>query len=300
MRLVIMLTGLAVAVSCGVESEPDLNTETNEEAATSAAESAEPMCDGSDALRFIQVTEGGGQSITPYYFTEPHGYSFFAVDGKCRYYVEDDYMRGIFTGTLTPDDAAQLSADMHWSELDGWVDLESEGSCFDASTATLIKPNAAVGCYCACKAAPMGLTEAMRNVTKWQEKMLEEGTPLDGPVGALIDTTSRGGPSAQPIYEWPLERSIDSIPDLLLEPLGDPRLVAGSDQWARFDDPEEFKKLRELRAEALRAKDESSGFTPAILIRDGNKLYDLYVRDEPQDGFEQAWNDLRDSAVPTP
>jgi hypothetical protein len=88
-------------------------------------ESKEPLCDGSEVLRFIYVTEGGGQTLTPYYFTEPHGHAFIAIDGECHFDVEDDYMRGVFSGTLTPEDAEELSAVLHWNDLDGWVDWDT-------------------------------------------------------------------------------------------------------------------------------------------------------------------------------
>ena len=296
MRQLTTLIGLFAVVSCAEVNDDAMEHATSSE---TREESKEPMCDGSAELRFVYQTAGGGQTLTPYYFTEPHGHEFFAIDGKCRYYVERDYMRGVMSGTLTSEDAEQLSTDMHWNELDAWVDLKAQGGCFDASTSTLTKPHAAVGCFCGCESEPMALVEAMTNTTQWMEKLLSEGEPLDGPVSAAIDLASHGGPIEQPVFDWPLERAIDSIADLLLQ-AADPRLVSGSDQWARFDDEAEYKQLRELRAKALKAKDEHSWFSPAILLKKEEKaLSDLYVRDELPDGFEQAWKDLHAGAMQT-
>jgi hypothetical protein len=64
----------------------------------------------------------------------------------------------------------------------------------------------------------------------------------------------------------------------------------GTVPWARFDDPAEFTKLRELRRASL----SSNAFpSQAVLLRDNGKDYDLYVRDELPAETERAWKELR-------
>src|SRR5205085_8818482 len=107
--------------------------------------------------------------------------SFFAVDGMCRFYAGQNYMRGIATGTLTKADADSLSADVHWTELAGWAwDLKRDESCPDAGGLSLIRAKISAGCSCGCDAdAPKGLDAALSKAQQWVTKLGDQGEPVD-------------------------------------------------------------------------------------------------------------------------
>lgn len=260
-----------------------------------AGTSSSALCDGSDALRLGFVSEGG--FLNPAYgFTNPHGHSFIAIDGKCRFYSGDQYMRGIVSGTLSPADAAQLSSDLHWNELDSWAyyGFGKDGTCPDAGVMGLMKAGASAGCSCGCDSvAPSGLGDALQKAHAWVGKLRAAGKPLDGPVSAVVLDQSVGKGPKQPVFDWPLARSIESTPNLILEP-SDQKLWMGTGPWARFDEPAEYAKLREMRQATVSADTSGSGiYSQAVLLRASGKQYDLYVRDELPASLEQAWKDLK-------
>ncbi|HKU41906.1 MAG TPA: hypothetical protein VJR89_27300 [Polyangiales bacterium] len=253
------------------------------------------LCDGSQALRLAYYSSGGFVAQT-FGFTNPYGLAFLAVDGKCRYFVEDYYMHGIISGTLTPTEAEQLSAELHWNDLDSWAayGLSKDAPCPDSGVVALIKAKASAGCSCGCDpAAPSGLGDALQKSYQWLDKLKKAGKPLEGPVSAvMLEGTSANFPG-QPEFEWPLSRAISSIPNLIVDP-ADPKLWMGTGPWARFEDATEYAKLRELRRATVSSELPNSVYqSQVVLLRDGSKKYSVYVRDELPAETERAWNDLQ-------
>jgi hypothetical protein len=135
------------------------------------------LCDGSGDIRLMFV-QGGGFVPPYYFFTNPHGAAFFAIDGKCRFFAELNYMRGILSGTLTPAEADQLSADLHWDALAGWGNWGrgKDMGCPDAGDSTLIRARVAASCTCGCDAqAPKGLEAALGKAYDWVQKLTSSG-----------------------------------------------------------------------------------------------------------------------------
>lgn len=265
-----------------------------------AGSSRPVLCDGSDALRLVYSSSGG--FVSPAFgFTNPYGHSFLAVDGKCRYFAEDNYMLGILSGTLTTADAEQLSADLHWNDLDSWASygLNKDAPCPDSSVISLAKAKASAGCSCGCDpAAPSGLGDALAKAQSWLQKLEAIGKPLDGPVSAVITDASMGKAPRQPELDWPLARAIDAIPNLIVD-LADTKLWMGAGPWARFDDAADYTKLRELRRTTVTSDPRGPDFAgQAVLIRDHGKEYDLFVRDELPAETERAWKELQ-ATLPT-
>jgi hypothetical protein len=266
-----------------------------------AGTAREPLCDGSADMRLVFVV-GGGFVDSTYFFTNPHGHAFFAVDGKCRFFAGQNYMRGILTGTLSPAQADQLSADVHWDALAGWGDwgTAKDFGCPDAGGLTLIRAKVAASCTCGCDdKAPQGLGDALGKAYEWVEKLTSSGTPVDGPVTAIIlSDRSVGGPVNQPKFDWPLSRPSASIPGLVLES-GNSGFLMG-DVGVRFDDAADYAKLREMRSATTMTDVPNSGsIAGSVIVRENGNEYNLFVRDELPDDADKAWKTL-DATVPLP
>lgn len=238
------------------------------------------LCDGSADVRLDYRVEGGGASPLITTFTTPRAdWTYFFVDGTCRFYVSDNSVHGIRTGTLDTTDATQLATDIAWNELDGWRDYGTHNGngCADAPVDLLAKPGVAVGCACGCGSlAPNGLDEAVRNARRWVMQLWQRGGELTTPVSVVANPTARADSQYVP---WPLTRSMDSIADLIMDP-NDERITKGP--YARFDSGTDASVLRELRSKSFDPQAES------IPVSESGKTYDLYVRDELPDETARA------------
>lgn len=240
--------------------------------------SRDALCDGSQEMRFTFATSGGFVWES-YSFTNQYGLTFLLIDGSCRYFAGENYMLGIISGTLTQAEADELSNDVHWNELSGWGDwgTRKDAPCPDSGLVSLSRSNVVAACSCGCDpTAPKGLADALAKSYAWVQRLMTQGKPLDGPVSAIAMPTSSGSSTTAPTT-WPLTRSMSSIANLFYEQ-GDARLQTGTGPYARFDDPAEATKLREVRAAHAKAT------TLSARVQEASTQYDLFVRDElPED-----------------
>lgn len=243
------------------------------------------LCDGSSEMR-LAYQSGGGFVDQSYFFTNPFGLSFFAIDGMCRFYAGGIGMPGIASGTLNKTDADALSADVHWIELAGWSwDLGKDQSCPDAGGVSLTRAKISAGCSCGCDAgAPKNLEKALSKAAEWATRLLDQGKPLDGAVSALAFEYQAGAAPSEPVVAWPLSRSMSSI-DGLVRDRNDTKLFDPAAKFPRFDDAAEAAKLRAVRG---------------MPVEEGSKQYQLYVRDELPEQAAQAWDALRATVAKAP
>jgi len=247
---------------------------------------ADPICNGSDAIRLSLDISGGGLVPSSYAFTHPHGHAYLFVDGRCTFYVSGlDYMTGIHTGTLPPDFAAQLATDIHWAEL---PELEGMGpdACPDGSYTTINALGFKARCSCgSCGTdAPPGKLEAIQKAGEWIQMVSELGVPLRGPVSALVmpEEASRTGDPAT----WSLSRAITDIPGLVVR--AGTSTSAGS--GVRFDDDVDNAALRALR-DRQHSMYPNQGFA-RVWMSVGEPVYELYVRDELPPEVESAFTEF--------
>jgi hypothetical protein len=231
-------------------------------------EAAPELCDGSDDIRF-GFTLSGGFVPSSYMFTNPYGIRFAAIDGRCRFYASRNYMEGTFSGTLTPDEAAQLADELGFDRIEGWAGQHGL-NCPDAGGVTLATAAASVTCVCGCAGAPDGVNEAFQRLSAWADRLVEQGKPLDAAVSALAESRPAGVPTGE-VRAWPLAQSPASYAGLVTDP------QTGFAPGARFE-AADAKALRDLR-DATFATDPTLQST---LVNDGSSTgtYQLYVRDE--------------------
>jgi hypothetical protein len=260
--------------------------------------STEPLCDGSSAMR-LTFESGGGFVDQLYFFTNPHGHAFLAIDGKCQFYVGQNYMRGIATGTLTEAEAAELSKDVHWFELAGWDwNVNKDAPCPDSGGISLTRAKITAGCSCGCDdAAPKGLNDALSNASKWIDRLMTEGKPVTGPLSAVAFTEAGAGTTNLPFVQWPLARSMSSIMGLVHEPSAE-YLSATNTMVAHFDDPTEVMQLRAARVATV-SHDTNGSVGNSVPVKEGSLQYRLYARDELPNNAEMAWQALK-GTLPAP
>jgi hypothetical protein len=300
MRAIPLLT-LVLLFACGRTVDPEPDGKAGSGATSPSAGTAAdgglhptdaPLCDGSDEIRFMYES-AGGHVDDAYGFTNPYGHAFLFVDGSCRYFAGDNYMRGIASGTLTQAEADELSKDVHWRELDAWTwGVVGEFSCPDAGSVTLNKARVSASCSCGCdKGAPKGLEAALAKGYEWVERLVSEGAPLEGPISAVALEASAG--VSDPPSAWPLTKTLSSIPNLIVE-RGDAKLWMGTGPWARFDDAADAAKLRELRTTLSKTDRPGSGSVHTFVqVQEGSNVFELYVRDELPDGVVKALAELK-------
>ena len=248
-----MVAALVCCTARGESRSPPPEQQPAAAGAATAAAMSGVLCDGSSDVR-VMAGWNPGLGVESAAFTSPYGRAFFAIDGKCRYYAQDNPAHAIVRGQLTPEQATELSADLAWEQLPAWGNYHPATQCADAGGVTLGTQQVAFNCgpseehNCGCgAAAPAALPAVLKNALRWHAMLMKSGTPLDGPLGALAQ---RGAESSRPWQPWPLPRSIGSLPDFIVDPSG---LGFWSRTHVRFDDSTEvalLRKLRDLQPEA--------------------------------------------------
>ena len=170
----------------------------------------------------------------------------------------------VVTGMLSEQEAVQLAAEVEyagWPLLDG---LTATGGVADESLEQL--DDGKHGLYCArgCREAPspqdaeaaVRLTKPFDAADAWQQRLLAQGTPLQGEVRVAIalqeDIIYSGA-----YLEWPLEQPIETyVVGIEVEeasgPVEGPEGDAPSVSDGVLVQGEDAEKLRALRSEALR------------------------------------------------
>jgi hypothetical protein len=285
------LTVSSDSVDCSIEAcvvVPQGILVLRKKAKPMAAAPAE-LCDGTQAIRLMYTASPGFGDIT-LSFTAPYGQAFFAIDGTCRYYAQANPASAIVTGTLTPEEATRVSADLAWGKLSSWGNYSPKTQCADAGGLSLGIRDVFLTCGplldggCGCDSlAPDGLPAALTSAIQWWSTLTKNGTPLTGAMRAIVRP---GGDLNRPWQPWPLARAITSIPGLIVD---QNMLTYMRGPYPLFDDPAETALLRALRASQPEAA-RTAGYD--FSVRAGDDAYSVYLRDELPDADANRLQDL--------
>jgi hypothetical protein len=281
--------GLVAGAGGLVAGDASVQADVDHDADGGSPADPDRLCDGELEIRLLYTAGGGGLVEDTFHFTNPFGFFFLAIDGKCRYYLNSHADCGIVAGVLETSDEQQLSAALHWRDLAAWsAQNRMDGSCPDAGLVMLGRSNAVATCSCGCDPnAPAGLADALQRAHEWLMQLEARGQPLAGPVSGLAVPTEVAGRNDRSV-DWPLARSMSSIADLIVLP-GDARL--GQGPYARFEDPAETAQLRALRSERAEARMSAGTFW----VREEATLYNVVVRDELPANVAESLVRLRQS-----
>lgn len=223
------------------------------------------LCDGSGSVRLVFANHGGGPLWSTFSFSGAYGHAFFVVDGSCRYWAGQAFLRGIRTGTLTQPRADAIARELHYAAFER-LKAFSGRACPDASTRTLSDGTHRVSCTCDYShQAPAEYTEAFARVQGVLTELFDGGAQADLPI-RVIATEPEGGGA---VLTWPLGWS---PADVLVPLQPNPPANAGR----LVTDAAEVRQLRTLRA-SFPNLDHPMG----IKVRDaGGRTFSVYPRDD--------------------
>lgn len=167
-----------------------------------------PICDGSDELRVRYRVIGGGPTAPGEATFVENGFRWFAIDGKCRYWVYpgDSGPHGVFSdtrkGVLRDSEAAKLADDIDFFPSTGFT--SSEEGLADASTRQLSTIWGESSCYGRCGAEDQ--EAVLKAAEDWLSRLYEEGEPVNNGLRATVWAFAKDAPAREhPTKPFPAE-----------------------------------------------------------------------------------------------
>lgn len=232
---------------------------------------------------------GTGNTIT----AELGGGAIF-IDGECNFWVQSENYgtTEYLHGSLTPEQAAEMGEDFHYSRWEHLAGQYFDDEVFDAGTLIAHNGVDVISCYgCSGSNAPSQVLDILSNQEKWRNKMTTQGLPIDGPI-RIIPVPFFEDIGGLPEKSWPLVED----PDVIWESLSGGEAVWNSDYGDGYvvENAEELKSLREARTFWIEYQDSmeigSSAFTKTA---DGRKHW-IFMRDV------LPFENLGDGTLPLP
>jgi hypothetical protein len=269
----------ATEEAAGPRSGADGSIEGSGGSGGSISARSDPVCDGTDDVRFM-ISQGGSGGGLPWEigFTNPYGSDFAFVDGHCRFVTGSRNDRGYHEGTLEADQALELSNESAWRSLPELNGYEGP-QCADCPTAIVSDGAHRMTWHDTISPDPH---EEQRTIFGWFQRFRTLGQESTGPVRVLA--VPWDPPDGTALQDWPL--AVD--PATLGSDAG---YTASS--GVRFDDPADTAALRALRAKSVFNPPDSLMTVP---IRTAGPAYRVSIRDELPDqmaaGIDAFWEAL--------
>lgn len=228
------------------------------------------LCDGSGGVRLSLVTAGGGPLPDSYAFSNPYGWRFLYVDGKCNFVASSDVNGQLLTGTFTAEQSKTISETLDLDATAGVV-YRFQGGCPDAPASIVTTPYAYIESTCGDDHPPTQVAAALA----WEPVFTlakTVGRPSTGSVSILALPSNAVLNSAT---LWPFSFSIAQA------------TYANDGSYA--DVPAHAKSLTGADA-ALARQLWSSGregptWRGALPVTSEGKTYELYFRDDIDPAF---------------
>lgn len=237
-----------------------------------------PLCDGSDDVRFITTTSGGG-FVEPFWsYSKYHGYAFVAIDGHCRFWTNGSGIGPTSTGEVADQDARRFAQDSHFGRFASVSDF-MDSQCRDAPTVTLIDPTARLDSFCTGTDdnAPQAWQDAFTARTTLVER-LQTGSPSWGPAEVFPIRVAEVGDN--PVIPWTVDVDLDAAAIDSFE--------ERDENWGVLvSEPTSVEQLSAVRQAAI-----DLGSTTVAFVRDDDGgIFSIYVRDKLPAEIEVAVND---------
>jgi hypothetical protein len=223
------------------------------------------LCDGSDGIRFSAVFGTGGGPVAYYNAFLPG--TFLAIDGTCRYWVNDSSLSGLRSGVLGVEEAQAYAVSLHYGRYAVLSDYEAN-QCPDSGITTLTDATGSLACRCGlCDfgSEPAELREAIATAVQLSSDVGSRQEWAWGPSSFLAVLTTE---SAE--LPWTLDLDLAEVAyDSALQPFA-------NDAGVLVEDPDQLMLLSALRQGSI----DGGEAWQLFVTQDGNG-YALYVRDEP-------------------
>lgn len=250
------------------------------EAGSDAATVRQPLCDGVQHLRIAVAYVGGGPPPPGSTVRSENGYSLFAVDGTCSYFIAGGWTDAP-SGTDFPVRTGKLS-DADARVLEDALPLGDNGALGGGCAPAVIPdaPDRVIRTETApdpCGQLPLSSAARMRFDAAWMTvgtiggRLWEDGTPMDGALHVSAVPTSAA--SRPTVYAWPIALPLSGF-------------VINSSDWYKsgvsrlVDDPAAARQLRALRDQYLSDQAElPGGFGGDMQATDQSITAVVYMRD---------------------
>jgi len=236
------------------------------------------LCDGSSGARLV-YSDDGGNVPTTYSFSHAYGHSFFVVDGSCRYWAGEEYLKGVRTGTLTPERASGIARDLHYSQF-ARLKAYTGSDCPDATTRTLSDGTNNVRCTCDCRdQTPVEYQQAFSRLDGVFRQLFDAGAPAELPIRVIATDQTHPDYTAA---AWPLTWSPREV---LWNGTTRPSPSAGR----LVTEAMELTALRMLRQAVV----DRYAHNFAVKVSDAGSEFMVFPRDEAPAGVADALARLR-------
>jgi len=248
-----------------------------------------PLCTGSDGLELRVFYQGGGQDATGGTVRIENGYSSFAVDGQCQYFISGGWQgvsgrdQGWRRGRVGDGLRATLERLAGEADLAGIDDCDRYSLVFDAPSLVIANVRSSVT---TCGRPGARLTAVSDAIRERAPELWERGQPLDGDLHivvlegpALVDTW--------PPYAWPSGLAIADYFDREQEALG--QYPPGSSRRVVASDAAPLRVLREQFLSDVRARPTLAPIN-GIPVTDGAFVGWMFLRDAlPYENERGLW-----------
>ncbi len=207
------------------------------------------LCDGSEEIRVVNL-DAGGFVDSSFVFVASYGFTFFAIDGQCRFWQGRGPDGSVYSGSLSNQEAQAFARAIGFGHLSDYS-LFRDYECDDGGGQLLWTPEGHISCGCDCgnnPDAPASWRAAFNATSEARVNLLVSGQIIRGPAQlALVpmnDPLLKSGAPAWPLERAPTAREI--VPGPVVG--GDlPQLQESV--GALITDPAELFNLRGLRAD---------------------------------------------------
>jgi hypothetical protein len=296
--LALSLALASTAIGCAEPQQPTPaeTGRTREDGIAAGLEQTEPLCDGSDEIRWATAEGLGGRVYVPPFMLD-YGALHISIDGQCNFSLYDDSLRGLRRGVISANRATALARDLHFGSYARLAEYEPP-VCSDSPGAWVADGTATLRVDCISTGAPpdlVSLASRIQPLTRELDAIAERvWRPVQIQILSLPMPELTVLPS-QPIYDWnaPLDLAARA---LNYADYVDTDLPA---EGIPVEDDATLAHLDELRARDIAADDAvqaTGGYRfveRGLFVRDAEgRIFQVLVRDEPSEAVRRGWDVL--------
>lgn len=159
------------------------------------------ICDGSDDIRLLTQSYGGGPLPSTYGFFGAYGSSFLAIDGMCNFWVSRR-LGQVIVGSVTDRSVLEGYETTYYQNLRRFAAFNPAGGCTDAGTFVVADPSGVVEFTCGAQDPPAGWEDTRTAASELASALTLLGERSTGSLRAVF---VRAESSNSDIALWPLD-----------------------------------------------------------------------------------------------
>lgn len=159
------------------------------------------ICDGSDDIRLLTQSYGGGEVPSTYGFFGAYGWSFLAIDGECNFWLSNQPGQ-VLVGEVTDRSVLDSYEASYYQKLGRFAGYHPSGGCPDAGASYVADPSGAVQFVCDAQEPPEYWEETRDAASDLAAALTLVGERSRGSLRAvLLQATSE----SSNVAPWPLD-----------------------------------------------------------------------------------------------